>query len=276
MQQIEEHKLTASDIKKMIMLNTLPKQLKVFKAMKQEKSYKTVHLPASTELINQIKKHARRIRQSNIVNFHREKKSSNAKDKEKNEKKNKNKSNLSRCIYKNCLNSVNHIENNCIAKYSKRKKEILEAHKRTKEIRWKKKQQKKDEKKKSHVTMIHRHHSSDFALNMQSFIKSWDKTTINKMKTSSWKVIIDSRTTSHIFVNKNLIFDYKSNSFFVETGSDELLKCPGQNKVKIDMEESDEITEVMVENIIWCPELEYNLLSTISLSRRNIEMFLRS
>ena len=117
------------------MLNTLLKQLKVFKVMKQEKLYKTAHLSALTELINQIKKYARRIKQNNIVNFYREKKSSNVKDKKKNEKKNKNKSNLSRCIYKNCLNSVNYIENNCIVKYSKRKKEILKAHKRIKKIK---------------------------------------------------------------------------------------------------------------------------------------------
>ena len=276
LQQIEEHKLTASDIEKMIMLNTLPEQLEVFKAMKQEESYKTAHLPASTELINQIKEHARRIGQGNTVNFHREKRSSNAKGKGKSEKENKNKSNLPRCTYKDCLNPVGHIENNCIAKYPERKEEILEAHKRAKEIRWKKKQQEKDEKEKSHVTMIHRHHSSDSALNMQSFIKPWDKTTINKMKTPSWKVIIDSGATSHIFANKDLIFDYKPNPSFVETGSGELLKCPGQNKVKIDMEGPDGITEVVVENIIWCPELGYNLLSTISLSRRGIEVFLRS
>ena len=138
-------------------------------------------------------------------------------------------------------------------------------------MRWKKKQ---DEKKKSQIIIIHRH-ISDFALNMQ-FVITLNKTTVNKMKSSSWKVIIDSRVTSHIFVNKNLIFNYKLKLFFVETDFDELLKCSELNKAKINMKKSDENTEVTVKNIIWCSELEYNLLSTISLSSRSIEMFLRS
>ena len=70
-QQIEEQKLTALNIDKIIMLNHLPAQLDTFKAIKQEESYKDSTLSNITDLINQIKKHAHHIDQENIVNFHK-------------------------------------------------------------------------------------------------------------------------------------------------------------------------------------------------------------
>ena len=70
-QQIEEQKLTALNIDKIIMLNHLPAQLNTFKAIKQKESYKDFTLPGIMNLINQIKKHAWCIDQKNIVNFHK-------------------------------------------------------------------------------------------------------------------------------------------------------------------------------------------------------------
>ena len=68
----------------MIMLNHLPAQLDTFKAIKQEESYKDSTLPSTMELINQIKEHAWRIDQENIVNFHKTKSRDNARSKSNN------------------------------------------------------------------------------------------------------------------------------------------------------------------------------------------------
>ena len=154
------------------------------------------------------------------------------------------------------------------------------------------KSKRKKDKFKSDVTMIYYHHAFDFALNMNAlpeafkgitdlmpFVKALinSKITVNKatMPFPVWKIIVDSEVISHIFFNRNFIFDLKPISSYVETGSGKLLWCPGHSKVKIDLKGPNSNIDVVMENIIWCPDLGHNLLSTIPLSRRGVEIFLR-
>ena len=68
----------------MIMLNHLPAQLNMFKAIKQKKFYKDFTLLNTTNLINQIKKHAQHINQKNIINFYKTKFRDNTQSKSNN------------------------------------------------------------------------------------------------------------------------------------------------------------------------------------------------
>ena len=145
------------------------------------------------------------------------------------------------------------------------------------------KSKKKKDKFKFNITMIYCHHAFDSALNtnalsetfkeitdLMSFVKALinNKITVNKTTTSSspWKIIIDSEATDHIFFNKNFIFDFKFISFYVETGSDELLWCSGHSKIKINFKDSNSNINVMIKNIIWCSDLNHNPLSIIPFS----------
>ena len=114
---------------------------------------------------------------------------------------------------------------------------------------------------------------------LTSFVKALinSKVTVNKttMPSSSWKIIVDSEATDHIFFNKSFIFDFKPISFYVKMGSGELLWCPDCSKIKIDLKDLNNNIDVMMKNIIWCPDLNHNLLSTISLSWWEVEIFLQ-
>ena len=150
----------------------------------------------------------------------------------------------------------------------------------------------KKDKSKPDITMIHCHHAFGSALNtnalsevlkgitdLMSFVKALinSKVTINKTTTPSppWKIIVDSEATDHIFFNRSYIFDFKPISFYVETGSGELLQCPDCGKVKIDLKGLNGNINVVVKDIIWCPDLDHNLLSTIPLSWQGVEIFLQ-
>ena len=112
-----------------------------------------------------------------------------------------------------------------------------------------------------------------------SFVKALinSKITVNKatIPSSFWKIIIDSKATNHIFFNRNFIFNFKLISFYVETGSGELLQCPDHSKIKIDLEDLNSNIDVVVKDIIWCSDLNHNLLSTILLNWQEIKIFLQ-
>ena len=105
---------------------------------------------------------------------------------------------------------------------------------------------------------------------LMSFVKTLinSKITVNKATTpfSFWKIIVDSEVMGHIFFNRSFIFNFKLISFYVEMGLSELLWCPGCSKVKINLEDLNGNINVMMKNIIWCSDLDHNLLSTIPLS----------
>ena len=102
------------------------------------------------------------------------------------------------------------------------------------------KSKEKENKFKPDITIIYHHHAFSSALNMNalskafkgitdlmSFVKALinSKITVNKIIISSlfWKIIVDFKIMSHIFFNKSFIFNFKSISFYVKTGSGELL-----------------------------------------------------
>ena len=145
------------------------------------------------------------------------------------------------------------------------------------------KNKKKENKFKSDIIIIHHHYAFNSALNMNVLLKALkkitdlmpfvkalinSKITINKVITSSlfWKIIVDSEVTGHIFFNKSFIFNFKPILFYVEMGSGELLWCPDHSKVKIDLKDPNSNIDVVMKDIIWCPNLNHNLLSTISLN----------
>ena len=102
------------------------------------------------------------------------------------------------------------------------------------------------------------------------------KITINKttIPFSLWKIIVDFKVIDHIFFNKSFIFDFKLISFYVKIESGELLWCPDCDKIKIDLKGPNGNINVMMKNIIWCSDLDHNLLSTISFNWWEIEIFL--
>ena len=153
------------------------------------------------------------------------------------------------------------------------------------------KNKRKENRFKPDVIIIHCHHAFSSALNtnalseafkritdLMSFVKALinNKITVNKITTlfSLWKIIVDFRVMSHIFFNRSFIFNFKLISFYVKIESGELLWCPDHDNVKINLEGLNGNIDVMVENIIWCPDLNHNLLSTIPLSWWGIEIFL--
>ena len=154
------------------------------------------------------------------------------------------------------------------------------------------KSKRKEDKFKPDITIIHYYYVFDSALNtnalpeafkritdLMSFVKALinSKVTVNKtiIPFSFWKIIIDFRVIKHIFFNKSFIFNFKSISFYVETESGELLWCSNCSKIKIDLKGSNGNIDVVVKNIIWCPDLDHNLLSTIPLSQQEVEIFLQ-
>ena len=60
----------------------------------------------------------------------------------------------------------------------------------------------------------------------------------------------------------------------METESGKLLQCPDCGKVKIDLEGSNDNIDVVMKDIIWCSDLDHNLLSTIPLSWWEVKIFL--
>ena len=142
---------------------------------------------------------------------------------------------------------------------------------------------KKINKFKSDVTMIHHHYAFNSTLNtntlsetfkkitdLMPFVKTLidSKATVNKIiiPFSLWKIIVDFEAINHIFFNRNFIFDFKPISFYVKTESGELLQCSDCSKIKINLENLNSNIDVMMKNIIWCPDLNHNLFSTIPLN----------
>ena len=129
------------------------------------------------------------------------------------------------------------------------------------------KSKKKENKFKFNVTIIHHHHAFSSALNTNALLKAFkgitdlipvvkalidSKVTINKaiMPSPPWKIIVDSKATSYIFFNRSFIFDFKFISFYVETGSGELLQCSDCSKIKINLKDFNGNIDVMMKDII--------------------------
>ena len=257
----------------MIMLNHLPAQLNTFKAIKQEKSYKNSTLFSTTNLINQIKEHACHINQENIVNFHKTKFRDNAQSKSNNNHHKFRNQDILKC--NDC--SAKHLMKKCFYTHLKLAPKKWQSNKEMKEKVAKKKaadkkksddkNKKKEDRFKSDVTMIYYHYTFSFALNINALPEAFKKITnlmpfikalinnkviINKtiMPFSSWKIIVDSEATGHIFFNKNFIFDFKFISFYMKIESGELLQCLDCSKIKIDFKSLNGNIDVIIKDII--------------------------
>ena len=89
-------------------------------------------------------------------------------------------------------------------------------------------------------------------------------------------VIINSGAIDYFFTNKDLITNYKKHQHVFKTSSEEKIIVRGYGDVILQLQLSDRtINTLTVFNVSWAFKLGHNILSTISLSQKGIEVFLR-
>ncbi len=89
-------------------------------------------------------------------------------------------------------------------------------------------------------------------------------------------VIIESGATDHFFSNRDLFSIYTEYEHGFETGAGENIVAHGYGNVDLRMSDlKGNINTLTVTNVSWTPELGHNLLNTIPLARKGIEVFLR-
>ena len=114
-------------------------------------------------------------------------------------------------------------------------------------------------------------------VNQSSHAPSRSCTVISKHYESSVeKVIIDSGARNHFFANCAYFFTYKEYHHEFQTDSREILTAYRYGNVILRLAHPDgsEITWI-VKKVSWAPSLRQNLLSTISLARKRVEVLLR-
>jgi hypothetical protein len=90
------------------------------------------------------------------------------------------------------------------------------------------------------------------------------------------KKILDSETIDHIFCNKELFsfITLKFNSF--ETGTGDKFKIDGVGRVILTLaDEKGKKCTVTLNDVLYSPQLQYNLISTMRLTKSKIETMLR-
>ena len=89
-------------------------------------------------------------------------------------------------------------------------------------------------------------------------------------------VIIDSGATDHFFSNQDLFSIYTEYKHEFEIGIREKIAAHGYGNVDFRMTDlTDYVNTLTVTNVSWVLELDHNLLSTIPLARKGIEVCLR-
>lgn len=78
-----------------------------------------------------------------------------------------------------------------------------------------------------------------------------------------------------IFSNRELIHDFSAEKNYRQTGTGEVLECPGKGTVTIELEGPNGTIPWKHNNVLWCPNLGHNLLGTIPLARSGIEVALK-
>ena len=86
------------------------------------------------------------------------------------------------------------------------------------------------------------------------------------------KLVLDSGTTAHLIANKDLIQGYYEDFEQYQTGSGKLLSSYGKGTLPMALDEGN----LTLLNVYYAPDLGYNLISTILLGRKGVEVFLRT
>ena len=95
-------------------------------------------------------------------------------------------------------------------------------------------------------------------------------------KSSVQKIIIDSGATDHFFSNRTYFSTYEEYHHEFQTGSGEILTAHGYGDVVLRLAHPDG-SEVIwtIKKVSWAPSLGHNLLSTIPLAKKGVEVLLR-
>ncbi len=89
-------------------------------------------------------------------------------------------------------------------------------------------------------------------------------------------VIIDSGAKDNFFSNRDLFSLYTEYEYKFETRIGKKIVAYGYGNVNLRMSDlKSNINTLTVTNVSWAPELGHNLLSTIPLARKRVEVFLR-
>ena len=91
-------------------------------------------------------------------------------------------------------------------------------------------------------------------------------------KDPSSKFILDSGTTAHLIANKDLIHNYYEDFEQYQTGSGECLPSYGKGKLFIPLDG----TNLAVNDVLYAPDLGYNLISPMLLGCKGVETYLHN
>ena len=99
---------------------------------------------------------------------------------------------------------------------------------------------------------------------------------VESLESSVQKVIIDSGATDHFFLNCAYFSIYEEYHHEFQPGSGEVLTAYGYGDIILRLAHPNG-SEVnwTIKKISWAPSLGHNLLSTISLIKKGVEVFLR-
>ena len=86
------------------------------------------------------------------------------------------------------------------------------------------------------------------------------------------KIIADSGTTQHLIANRDLIRDYYDDYSEYQTGSGEVLPSYGKGTLLLPLDNGF----LRLTNVWYAPDLGFNLISTIQLGEKGVEMWLRT
>ena len=90
-------------------------------------------------------------------------------------------------------------------------------------------------------------------------------------------LLIDSGATAHIICNKDLFQEgtFRSENSCLETGSGEVLSTEGKGSLLVSLDNGNGgVTDLILTNVLFAPDLKFNLISTIQLGKKGISTYL--
>ena len=90
-------------------------------------------------------------------------------------------------------------------------------------------------------------------------------------------LLIDSGATAHIICNKDLFQEgtFRSENICLETGSGEVLSTEGKGSLLVSLHNGNGgVTDLILTNVLFAPDLKFNLISTIQLGKKGISTYL--